>query len=340
MQDKNSSKIWQAPWGYSESFAVVSGVVVVGLILQLTIGSFDFYLLANPINFYVIAALVLVSVVLGLRFKTSSFARWFSGVPFSVAIVSALLLLSVIMGITPQMTYNVTVIGFETMTSNWAFIFIYTLTIISLGALIVRKILAFKIKDISFYLNHVGLWLLLVASSLGYADIQRYIMYVNEGETQWRVYDSERNIQELPIAITLNDFSMEFYPSHRVIVEVETGKVVEGNPDDFELGEKYRAVMTAPEPRSFRSDVEVYTESGKKENAAIEVNKPLRIENWTIYQYGYDNVAGNQSTYSSFELVYDSWILPVYIGIILMMLGSVMMIFMGHKKRGADYVVE
>ncbi|MFI3263457.1 MAG: cytochrome c biogenesis protein ResB [Rikenellaceae bacterium] len=337
MHNKNNNKIWQAPWGYPESFAVVSGVVFVGLMLQMAVGSFDFYLLAYPINISVLTGLIALSAYLGLNFKKNTFARWFSGVPFSVAIISAFLLLSIIMGVTPQMKEVTVPLGFNTMTSNWAFVFVYTLTLISLGALIVRRVVMFKVKDIPFYFNHIGLWLLLMSSGLGNANMQRYIMYVNEGETEWRVYDAERNIKELPIAITLHDFNMDFYPSRKMIVDIETGEVMKGNTDDYKLGEKYRMIMSSPEPRTFRSEVDVYTESGESVSTTIMVNKPLRIGSWTIYQYGYDNQAGNKSSYSSFELVYDSWVIPVYVGIILMMLGSITMIWLGRDKKGVKY---
>jgi len=42
--------MWQLPWSYGESIAVVTGVVAVGWSLQLTAGSFDIGLLRWPAN--------------------------------------------------------------------------------------------------------------------------------------------------------------------------------------------------------------------------------------------------------------------------------------------------
>lgn len=176
--------------------------------------------------------------------------------------------------------------------------------------------------------------MLLISSGLGYADMQRYILYVNEGETEWRVYDAEKNIKELPIAITLYDFEVEYYPTRKVVVDTQTGEIIGGDYSNFQIGERYKLISTAPEPRRFSSDVELYTEDGESIEATIEVNKPLRIGSWMVYQYGYDNAAGSSSTYSSFELVYDRWLLPVYIGIIMMMLGAVTMLWSGRKYGG------
>ena len=100
------------------------------------------------------------------------------------------------------------------------------------------------------------------------------------------------------------------------------------------LDDNTSLVMTVPEPRKFTSNVEVFTQSGKHSSSIIEVNKPISMDHWTIYQYGYDNNAGRLSSYSSFELVYDPWLVPVYIGIIMMMLGSLSMIWEGKRKKG------
>ncbi|MFI3287139.1 MAG: cytochrome c biogenesis protein ResB [Rikenellaceae bacterium] len=333
MQKEISRKIWQAPWGYPESFAIVGGILFIGVILQLVIGGFDFYLLVSPSNLIVGAVIALLSVVFGVRARKSGFAKWLSGAALCVALLSAILLLTIIMGLIPQMTHSITPLGFEAMTSNWAFVILYTLLLVSLGALIIRRLTSrFIFRNVSFALNHIGLWLLLFSSGLGYADIERYIMYVNEGETEWRVYNSQGDIKELPIAITLNDFSMEFYPSRMVMVDTETGEIQNGDTTLLSGNDRYRSVMTVPEPRSFTSDVDVYTEEGEAISALIEVNSPLKVGSWWVYQYGYDNNAGNRSSYSSFELVYDGWLTPVYIGIILMMLGSVAMLWSGRDN--------
>ncbi|MFI3279993.1 MAG: hypothetical protein R3Y55_05630, partial [Rikenellaceae bacterium] len=44
-------RVWQSPWGYPEAIAIVGGLLLIGLVLQIAIGSFDFFLLANPVNF-------------------------------------------------------------------------------------------------------------------------------------------------------------------------------------------------------------------------------------------------------------------------------------------------
>ncbi|MDH6357282.1 cytochrome c biogenesis protein ResB [Parabacteroides sp. PF5-9] len=106
------------------------------------------------------------------------------------------------------------------------------------------------------------------------------------------------------------------------------------------LNEQYCVAMTQPEPKRFVSDINVFTEDGKQTHTLLEVNKPHKVGHWMIYQYGYDQEAGKLSSYSSMELVYDPWIVPVYIGIILMAAGGVCMLWIGNKRKEATDDVE
>ncbi len=416
MSNNINRRVWQGRWGYAESIAIVVGIVVIGLALQLAIGSFDFYTLAHPVNYTVGLLIFHFSLLIGYMAPKRAVARYLSSIEFSVSLIGAILFMTIIMGLTPQIAegeQTAVPFGFDAMTRNWSFVLLYGMTLLSLGGLIVRRILRIKMRDIPFMLLHIGLYFTLFASGFGYADMERYVMYVTEGETQWRVYDSSGEVKELPIAITLNDFDMDVYPPRLVVVDRDSGEVqplespeyyqidqdlasskiagwhiepqeyihkaVRGADSTYRevpmpgstpaikiaawrdsvkvegwvcggnqaqsymslpLTEQHSIVMTPAEPREYRSDVEVYTQDGSSKQSIIKVNHPLSIDNWTIYQYGYDNAAGSLSSYSSFELVYDRWLKPVYVGIILMMLGSLSMILRGRNRKSKEDDVE
>lgn len=410
---ENKRPMWQFPWQYKESIAFVAGIVIVGLILQFLLGRFNFFLFSFPVNLILGSAIILFLLLFSFARKTL-FYQWFSGIPFSVTLIGALLILGIIMGLTPQLAKVdvakrdvYTILGFRQVTSSWSFVLVYFVTLLSLGSLIVRRLCAFRWQDYAFYLNHIGLWLLLFAAGLGTADIKRYVMHVREGEVEWRVYSENDDVLELPIAIQLNDFDMEEYPPKLTVINRESGiPQPEQKPDYFQIDEKrpdgkllgwdikleeyihqavrnsdstyhavpmpgstpaakisaknrqtgqphegwvcggnmaqlymtlpldsqYCIVMTKAEPKRFMSDINVFLEDGDDMHAILEVNKPLRIGNWTVYQYSYDNEAGRMSTYSSMELVYDPWLYPVYVGIAFLALGSICLLWSGNKK--------
>ncbi|MCD8072744.1 MAG: cytochrome c biogenesis protein ResB [Alistipes sp.] len=397
---------------YAGSMAAVAAAVVLGIVLQLAFGPIDYGWLRWPANLFAGIALIL-SVFLSSIDRTTRFFRWLSGVPLAVCLIGALTILGIVMGLTPQTAAAeppqgiFSRLGFRSMTTSWPFALLYTFILLSLGCVTVRRLIPFRAGHYAFYLNHLGLWLLLFSAGMGAADIERHKMYVPLGGTEWRAYDNGR-VMELPVAISLHNFEIEQYVPKLAVADTCTGEFLPaGKPvyleaDDHNTGrvmqwditvEKYihhavpagdttylgaimpasspaayvRAtdrvdghstagwvasgngaqssrvlgldgthvlIMTRPEPKRYVSDIEVTTADGKTASALLEVNKPLNIGHWTIYQYGYDTRAGRMSEYTIVELVYDPWIVPVYVGILMLAAGSVCLIFSGAKTKG------
>jgi len=160
-------------------------------------------------------------------------------------------------------------------------------------------VLSSRSRDIPFLLNHLGLFLALVCATLGNADMQRLKMITIEGEPEWRAMDQHHQIVELPIAIELKQFVMEVY-------------------DDGS-------------PKRFASVIQILTQSGKNITTTVDVNKPVEVDGWKIYQYGYDTERGMMSQTSILELVSDPWLPLVYTGIFMMLLGALCLFFTARK---------
>lgn len=201
--------IWQKPWHFTETILIVAGIYLVGMMLQLTVGSFKFTNIDWPIN--IILGLGSLSVVFLLSLhRRSFFFQWMAGVPFSVTLIAALLIQTIIMGFTPQIVGTSAakpgvfdIIGFTRMTSSWPFILIYYFTLLALFGAVINRLKTPRWKDYAFYLNHIGLLILLFASGFGASDMKRYVMYVEERADmpEWRVYSENKDVLELPIAI-------------------------------------------------------------------------------------------------------------------------------------------
>lgn len=126
--------------------------------------------------------------------------------------------------------------------------------------------------------------------------------------------------------------------SHRKTGETHEGWVSCGNYmfpyKAMRLNEKVSLVMPEPEPKRFYSDVTVYTESGKTIREVIEVNKPVQVDGWKIYQLGYDESKGRWSDVSVFQLVRDPWLPVVYTGILMMIAGALALFVFQKRKEG------
>jgi cytochrome c biogenesis protein ResB len=169
----------------------------------------------------------------------------------------------------------------------------------------------FRLGDVGFYLNHIGLLLVLFAAGFGYADIERYMVRVDEGTTVQMGYDpATGHPVGLPVAVTLHDFEMEVWPA-----EVTGARV---------------------QPKRFASTLTVASPDGESVRGTAEVNSPLRFDGWMVYQSGYDSEAGAESAYSVVELVRDPWLWGVYVGFAMIAAGAVVMIWKGRRRYGLE----
>ncbi|MCL2877043.1 MAG: cytochrome c biogenesis protein ResB [Betaproteobacteria bacterium] len=413
--------LWQFPWGYPEAALFVATHTSVGFLLQLTIGHFDFALLHYPANLIALAILTIL-IALGVRFQHNLLVRWVAGIPLAVTLIVALLLLGLYMELTPQVPPSqapdlVSRLGFRAVTSSWPFVLLYGMTLIALGITTFKRLLRFSLQDITFLCNHLGLWILLVSAGFGAADMMRVVMHVNTGETEWRVFNKDGEALELPIAITLNKFTMEEYPPNLTIIarqadadphappvnppktrqdffqidpkrpegrigdwvitldnylhtavrvggeyraspmrestpaakitarnlitgESKTGWVsAGGNVREFfsalTLDDRYILIMAQPEPKRYASNITIIPKGSTPVDAILEVNKPVSVGSWMIYQYGYEKELGKLSNWSEMELVFDPWLLPAQIGMGLMVAGALLLAWNGTgRQRG------
>ena len=272
-------------WGMTEGCSVCFGWVAVGMLLQLTVGPVRWDAMAYPVNIIVLAVLLLGIISLHLlRHKV----RWMTTLQAGIPAIVTCAMLTVLMGVTRQVPSGhpaTEPIGITCMLSFWPFVLSYLWLTVLVGMVCMTRLRLPIWHNIPFLLNHLGLFIALVAGTLGNADMQQLFMTTQEGKTEWRAVDAKHHVHELPIAIEFHDFYIE--------------------------------------PRSFTSDVTVYTKSGITVRDTIRVNKPLSVRGWKIYQYSYDETMGSESNISIFELVRDPWLPYVYLGIIMMLAGAV-----------------
>ncbi len=398
--------MWKRPWGVVEGVSICVGLVIVGIVLQLTNGNINWDFFAMPLNIAILAIYVFILCVLYALRQRIYFIRWamsfYAAIPSFIAVV----VMTFLMGIIRQVPHNVDngdVLGFSKMVSCWPFVLVYWWAATILGLVSIRSICRFSLKQIPFLCNHLGMFIVLVCAVLGSADMNRVTMHTKVGQTEWRVMDKRGEVMELPLAIELKDFTIDEYPPKLMIINNTTGaqlaedkseqflvedsasqgilsgwkiqvlevldmaaSMVEGDsirfvewhstgaasavkvkvtsPDgnvvregwvscgsfafpyhSLRLNDEWSLVMIPREPKRFASTVQMYSQSGVKFDTIIEVNKPVEIEGWKVYQLSYDEQKGRWSDISIFELVSDPWLPWVYAGIYMMVIGALFM---------------
>lgn len=409
--------MWQKPWGYKEGFAICGGLFLTGIFLQMTVGKCTLSILSYPVNVCVGLLYVVILLSAYTFSQKSYFIRWMGSCQAAVSSMVSVAVLTVVMGLIRQVKSDIPLsgienwLGFSQMLSACSFVLLFLWMVTLLGLTTIRRIHHFHWRDIPFVLNHLGLFLALTGAVLGNADMERLHMTTKIGQAEWRASDENQKMRELPLAIELQNFTIDEYPPKLMLIDNETGKALPvGKPenllieDDFHVGhlldweihiEKklplaasvttqdtlnfvdfpsmgaayavyltavndktgrkhegwvscgsfmfpYKAirlddqtslVMPEREPRRFASEVKVYTESGRRDSATIEVNKPFELEGWKIYQLSYDESKGRWSDISVFELVRDPWLPVVYTGIWMMIAGAVCLFALSQKRK-------
>jgi len=284
-----------------EGFLIGGGLIIAGLMLELSVGPVVWEAFRWPVNGMVLAGFLgIVAIIFLLRKKVYGFqfiGTYRAAIP---ALVYAVVL-TIVLGLTRQAVNGT---WLNNMLSFWPFVLIYAYMAVILGLVVLRRFSMLRhcrsIRDVAFLLNHLGLFLAMTTATLGNADMQRLKMITVKGEPEWRAL-SQQQIVEMPLAIELKDFVMETY-------------------DDGS-------------PRRFASDIQILTKTGKNVLATVEVNKPVEVDGWKIYQYGYDTQMGAMSNTSILELVSDPWLPLVYAGIYMMLGGAVCMFIMGGRRK-------
>ena len=300
--------MWTKPYGMIEGLLIGGGLIVSGLMLELSVGPVDWDAFRWPVNGIVLAGfLALITTIFLLRKKVYGFqfiGTYKAAIP---ALVYAVVL-TVVMGLTRQ---TVNGVWLNNMLSFWPFVLIYVYIAVILGLVVLSKVrrllkqqdhsLTSYLSPLTSVLNHLGLFLAITTATLGNADMQRLKMITVKGEPEWRALTPQQEIVEMPIAIELKEFVMETY-------------------DDGS-------------PKRFASDIQILTQTGKNIETTVEVNKPVEVDGWKIYQYGYDTQMGAMSQTSILELVSDPWLPLVYTGIYMMLAGAVCMFIFGNRKK-------
>ena len=285
-----------------EGFLIGGGLIITGLILELSAGPVDWDTFRWPFNGIVLAGFLSIIAIIYMLRKRVHALQFIGTYKAAIPALVYVVVLTIIMGLTRQ---TVDGVWLNNMLSFWPFVLTYVYVDVILGLIILRRTQHFTNwrRDIPFLLNHLGLFLAMTTATFGNADVQRLKMVTVKGEHEWRALTSQQQIVEMPLAIELKEFILETYS--------------DGSP------------------KRFASDIQILTKTNNNIQATVEVNKPVEVDGWKIYQYGYDTQMGAMSQTSILELVNDPWLPLVYTGIYMMLAGAACLFVMGKKRKKA-----
>lgn len=393
---------------YEQGFLISLVIIIIGVLLEWMTKGEGTGLPAWPLNAQVGVSFIIILLFIHFYYREMKTFKWLSRVPAAVSSISLFTLLVLIMGLTSQDNPDASNIlkytGISHVRNSYVFLLSGLFLLTSLGLVILRRATPFNFKNIGFLFNHMGLWIIVFAGSLGAGDMKRLSIYVNEGETVWYGYDDRQRPVEVPFMLKLIDFSMEEFNPKLAYVRssdlsfpddvknnlrlIEEGKEIEVGgwnvevtelqmtsrrdiagyifsadttaipaakvkatnpvsgksvsgwiscgsslhpPEFLVLDEMHSLAMTFPEPKTYNSLIEISTKDGESFQSDLQVNKPVKISGWDLYQISYDTSKGKWSRLSVIEAIKDPWLVVVYIGIFMVLAGALYMFWLGKK---------
>ncbi|GIJ97133.1 membrane protein [Capnocytophaga stomatis] len=396
---------------YRYSIIISAISLLLGVLLQYFFGSIPKSWFSFPYNIVGGFIFILLNTAIFFIFKKKNFVNLHSSTPFAIVTVITLGVLTIGLGsISVGQEHHTNAFwlnfGLDDITKTWYFALIYLMALTNLWMAILKRSMVYQAKNITFLLNHFGLWLIMFAGVLGQGDLVRLKMDLRKDKVEWRATDDAGNIIELPIAIELKSFDIDIYPNKLFIIDslgnslpkskpegfmlekdgsegkildwkitqhqyfekavpetdstyvnhgmwgatnaafvtvenVKTGEkkqewISAGNfqlpPRTIQLDAEHTLVMAPAEARKFQSEVIIYQKDTEQvRNEKIEVNHPVKVDDWKIYQVSYDERMGRWSDLSVVELILDPWLPVVYTGIFILMAGGVAFLFVNRK---------
>ncbi len=238
---KIQRNLWEHPWGYVESFFIGIGLLITGFFLEAFVPSSNQFILKYPYNVYFILGYIILLFIAYKKFSDIQLIRWLTKVPASISSIVLVTSMVMIMGIVPQIPSEnkmITTLGLNHITTHWAFLLMLFQFLTCLGLVTIKRILQFSWDNVGFILNHLGLFIALVAGIMGTGDLQRLTIDVYEGKPSWVARDTENKLVELPFAFYLNDFIIEEYNPKLALVTNKTGNIAHNNGKNLYLVEK------------------------------------------------------------------------------------------------------
>lgn len=411
-QEKSNSTqkmryMWSQPWGYRESFLISFSLLGIGFILEILSGNFKISMPSWPLNLIILVVIIAYILTVQHYFK-NAFLKWISSTYAAIAAISVFTILILMMGFTSQVPQRglIEMFGLTHVISSWSYFLCSFFLMLVLGFSIAKRLNSFKLKNIAFLLNHLGLWIIIAAASVGSGDLKKYRMQLVKEQAVFMAVDDQGVQYRMPFALTLREFNIDEYnpniglvdlATNRLIIEkgdklmeAKVGEEFTKNDWQFEvkiylesalfqngtyveskttgsapaaliaaknelndseisgwvssgsfmnqskilkLDEQNMLAMTIPRSKRFSSKIRVFKQIKEYEDIEVEVNKPIRILNWKIYQTGYNEKMGKWSNISIVELVKDPWLPVIYTGIFMVLFGSLYLVWMGRTKN-------
>lgn len=295
MNNNPDKKLFAFPWKYKESFVIALILFVLGIAVELITGDAKIIIPKFPTNLLIILLYSALIIFLQIVERENKIVQWLSSSPAAIVSIIYILFLSTLLGLTPQFPTKEALmqhlqttelsgkwillykLGITNMTQSWLFFtgMVYVLT--TLGFVTARRAYPFTKKNVGFFINHFGLYLVIIAGVAGVSDKQDFFMVVQEGDsnTTQISYGKDGKRYQMPFAVTLHDFQIEEYPPKLVYYNSHEQEIKHQNDETpFEFSPNAKGSFADWEVEVQQYLPNAYLDSTK----FVETNEPGNVQ--------------------------------------------------------------
>ena len=270
---------------YLQGTIIVSIIIILGLFVELISGGHGVYMPHWPLNIIILSVFVIYIVLLHFFWK-SDIKVWLSSVPTTVTAIGAYAFVVVLMGFIPQIDKSepnwIRLIGLSHIHRSWEFLFLSIYLLMILGLVILRRFKKMNFRNITFLLNHLGIFIVISAASVGTGDLQRLTLPLYSGQESNYAYKNKTTLKKLPFSVKLDTFKIEYYIPQMIIFNPHSRQIYNESGIDYSIakGKEIRY-------KNWTFDVLKYYRSGvrkdkifvKKDTAKSEFAALIKITN-------------------------------------------------------------
>jgi hypothetical protein len=225
---QTGKKLWLSPWSYNESFIIAGTLIVLGFIVELVFQQQQVPIPHRPYNLIILFTSIVFLVLIHFFFRKTAIVKWFSSIPCSISAIISFAALVLLLGIIRQegegLPQWMQQLGLNHLKNSWPFLFIGVYLFVSLGLVVLRRSHPLTRKNFGFLLNHLGLWLTLMAVAMGSGDLQRLkVSLIENRDFSNKGLITGHKIYNLPFSLKLLDFKMETYNPKIVLSDTISG---------------------------------------------------------------------------------------------------------------------
>ena len=230
----------KSKFGYKESFIITFIIVLSGFVIEYLSGGKGVVLPGFPYNFYILVGFM-VYIIATYKLLPKATIRTLTDIPMTVASISGFTLLVLLMGFLKQddtaVSPFVRNLGLSHINRSWPYMLSAILLLYILGLVTLKRLNRFTWRNVAFFFNHFGLWLVIAAASLGTGDFIRFSMPIDSGEISNLGVTADNTFVKTPFTIKLNKFTIKTYPSELVLFDPSNRMILNNDAQDYSVAQ-------------------------------------------------------------------------------------------------------